>query len=95
MYCVFFCSLSVWSHSERRHVSSEVMALVRCSDLYSSETLLSVGFRLCLNSAQYAVSFLIRLSGSLFEVFRLHLLCDILLQSAAVHDHYGALNRSS
>lgn len=30
--------------------------------------------------------------GSLFEVFRLHLSGDILLQSAAVRDHRGALN---
>lgn len=42
-----------------RHVSSEVMVLVRGSDLYETEKPLPVGVSLCLNTAPYAVSCLI------------------------------------
>lgn len=51
-----------------RHVSSEVIALVRGSDLYETEKPLPVGVSLCLNTAQYAVSCLICPIGRIKEV---------------------------
>lgn len=69
MRCMLsFCPLPVWSHGMCRHVSSEVMALVRGSDLYSAEMLPPCRGPLCLNAAQDTFSQLICTSGCIKEI---------------------------